>query len=120
MFFLKYNVREGIVMQLNPIFPGTFISYVHEIFTPTESIIIIKNFGIQLRARYLFGDEKTEFFDNDRISSVFIHEYFYGSQVRYSLAFIVSGQERMSLLFKHIYPGFENLKRVYHTCKQNF
>ncbi|KAJ1399188.1 hypothetical protein B484DRAFT_406399 [Ochromonadaceae sp. CCMP2298] len=49
-----------------------------------ESIIIIKNFGIQLRVKYLFGAEKTSFLDNDRIESVFIHEYVYGSQV-YSL-----------------------------------
>mmetsp|Transcript_15323 Transcript_15323/g.25586 ORF Transcript_15323/g.25586 Transcript_15323/m.25586 type:complete len:165 (+) Transcript_15323:96-590(+) len=84
-----------------------------------ESIIIIKNFGIQLRIRYLLGAENTQFLDTDRIEGIFIHEYFYGSEVHYSLAFIVAGQERLSLLFKHLYPGFSTLKRVYNSCQQN-
>lgn len=67
----------------------------------------------------MFGSEKTDFLDTDRIDAVLIHEYFYGSQVSYSLAFIVKGQQRMSLLFKHVYPGFAKLREVYWACKNN-
>jgi hypothetical protein len=84
-----------------------------------ESIIIIRNFGIQLRVKYIFGVEKTKFLDTDRIDSVFIHEFVYGSQIRYSLAFLVKGHDKLSLLFKHLYPGFDNMKRVYDVAKQN-
>lgn len=117
LIFLKYNVQEGMVVPHQPSFLLVICQLLPAIHTLVESITIIKNFGVQLRVRYLFGNEKVEFFDNDRINNVFVHEYFYGSQVRYSLAFIIKGQERMSLLFKHVYPGFDKMKRVYGACK---
>jgi hypothetical protein len=67
----------------------------------------------------MFGSEKTDFLDTDRIDGVLIHEYVHGSQVNYSLAFLVKGQKNMSLLFKHLYPGFEKLREVYWACKNN-
>lgn len=72
-----------------------------------------------MRAKYLFGAEKTEFLDKDRIEGILIHEYFYGSQVNYSLAFLVKEHARMSLLFKHLYPGFDKLRDVYWACKKD-
>lgn len=87
--------------------------------TILESIIVIKNFGIQLRVKYLLGSELSKFLDKDRVDGILLHEYIYGSQIRYSIAFLVKGQDRMSLLFKNLYPGFDGLKRVYKNCQQS-
>ncbi len=57
-----------------------------------------------------------QFIDKDRLEAVFIHEYFYGSQVRYSVAFIIRDEDRLTLLFKFLNPGFLNIKRVYQEC----
>ncbi len=81
-----------------------------------ESVIIIQNVGVQLRRRYFFGATKTEFLDFDRIDGVLIHEFFSGSQVRFCLAFLVKEETRMSLIFKHLYPGFDAMRRVYANC----
>lgn len=95
------------------------ITTYHQFIDCLESLIIIKNFGVQLRTKYMFGSEKTEFLDADRIDNLLIHEFIYGSQVNYSLAFIVKGEERMALMFKHLNPGFDHLWEVYWTCKSN-
>lgn len=85
-----------------------------------ESIIIIKNFGIQLRIKYFFGAEKNRFLETDTINGIFIHEYIFGSEVKYSVAFLVKGQTEILLLFKHLYPGsFDILRRVCFQCKLN-
>lgn len=94
-----------------------------------ESVLIIRDFGIQLQAKYVTGAEETKFLDKDKISGVIIHEYIRGSSVRYGLAFLVRGgedghadlrqqQSSLSLSFGHLYPGLENLTKVYRACAE--
>jgi hypothetical protein len=94
-----------------------------------ESVLIIRDFGIQLQAKYATGAEETKFLDKDKISGVIIHEYIRGSSVRYGLAFLVRGdgeggvdahrqQSTLSLSFGHLYPGLENLTKVYRACAE--
>lgn len=102
-----------IILKALSISTGCVLFFLLKYAVKEESIIIIRDFGVQLRIIYLFGSEKTKFLDADRIEGVFIHEYIYGSQCSYCLAFFVKGQETLSLLFKHLYPGFDELRTVY-------
>ena len=99
-----------------------------------ESVLIIRDFGIQLQAKYVSGAEETTFLDKDRISGVIIHEYIRGASVRYGLAFLMRGDDaggadhtehqsachapQMPLSFGHVYPGLDNLTRVYRACAE--
>ena len=73
--------------------------------------------------------------DKDKISGVIIHEYIRGSSVHYGLAFLMRGielcdaavgdhdshipqQPRLSLSFGHVYPGLDNLVKVYRACAE--
>ena len=73
--------------------------------------------------------------DKDKISGVTIHEFIRGSSVHYGLAFLMRGgeafdalgghdsnhipqQSRLSLSFGHVYPGLDNLVKVYRACAE--
>lgn len=106
-----------------------------------ESILIIKDFGIQLRILYRSGSEETkvvaqsqilifatmqivhplitisiQFLDKDKITGVIVHEVIVGSIIRYELAFTLRDEAKLSLSFTHLYPGLDDLKRVYKAC----
>mmetsp|Transcript_1520 Transcript_1520/g.1661 ORF Transcript_1520/g.1661 Transcript_1520/m.1661 type:complete len:158 (+) Transcript_1520:419-892(+) len=81
-----------------------------------ESVLIIKDFGIQLRIKYRSGGEETKFLDKDKITGLIVHECIVGSSVRYELAFLMRGESKLSLSFKHLYPGLNDLTRVYKAC----
>lgn len=85
----------------------------HRLSIVEESILVIKDFGVQVRSKNLSGTEFTKFLYGDNIRNVFIHEFIGGSSVHYSLAFVLHGEARLSLCFKHVYPGFSALQRAY-------
>ena len=119
MVMVRFVVKEGnnnaVIVYAEP----TKITLtVHAM--SIESIIIIKNFGIQLRIKYFFGADKNRFLETDKINGIFIHEYIMGSEVRYSVAFLIKDQAEILLLFKHLYPGsYDSLRKVCRQCKQN-
>ena len=85
----------------------------HRLSVVEESILVIKDFGVQLRSKSLSGAEVTKFLYGDKIRNVFIHEFIGGASVHYSLAFVLHGEARLSLGFRHVYPGFAALQRAY-------
>ena len=84
-----------------------------------ESITVITNFGLQQKLKYLTGVERMTFVEVDKLDRYFIHEYIYGSEVKFSLAILLLGEKRLLLAFKHLYPGFQNLQHVYGYLKHS-
>ena len=81
-----------------------------------ESILIIQDFGLQLKSKTKNGYEKTKFYDKSDIEKVFIHEYIQGSQVSFCLAFMIRNQSHLSLLFSKVYPGLASIQKAYLAC----
>jgi GPI-GlcNAc transferase complex, PIG-H component len=81
-----------------------------------ESILIVRDFGIQLQLRYRTGTERSKFLDKDKIEGVIVHECIRGSSVHYQLAFLMKDETKLSLSFQHLYPGLNHLTRVYAVC----
>lgn len=81
-----------------------------------ESIMIIRDFGIQLSSKNRAGIETKKFLDDNKIERVFIHEAIRGSGVYFNLAFHETGVPKLHLSFKHVYPGFESLQKVFAAC----
>ena len=84
-----------------------------------ESILVIHDFGIQLRRKYFGGREETKFFDHGKIKKVFLHEYIEGSAVHFCLAFDIINENKLILIFNQIYPGLRHLQQVYVKCVTN-
>lgn len=57
-----------------------------------------------------------QFIERDRLQVAFIHEHFSGSEVKFSLALMVRGQDKLTLVFEDVYPGYDVLKKVYKAC----
>ena len=83
-----------------------------------ESVLILRDFGIQLRMKYANGSESTRFLERDKIASFFIHEAIVGSRVTYQLAFMLHGENKLALAFKDVYPGLHSLQTVYMSLKK--
>lgn len=108
---LSSTVLTIIIVSIFICFVWSFFSQVTE-----ESVLIIKDFGIQLRIKFRSGGEETKFLDKDKITGVIVHECIVGSSVRYQLAFLMRDESKLSLSFKHLYPGLSDLTRVYKAC----
>jgi hypothetical protein len=95
------------------------IIIIHRSYVVEESVLVIKDFGVQLRRKYASGSEYSEFLERDKISKVFIHECIKRSSICYQLAFLLHGENRLSLSFNYIYPGLIALKRVFLAVNQD-
>jgi hypothetical protein len=92
---------------------------------------------VKVEKKYLFGSEIVEvlmsilvysnylqiliivyfqFIEKDMLRNVFLHEYIFRSQVKFSLAWIVRDRESLLLVFHDLYPGYAALKEVYLAC----
>lgn len=91
----------------------------HRSYVVEESILVIKDFGVQLRRKYASGSEYTEFLERNKINKVFIHECIKRSSICYQLAFLLHGENRLSLSFNYVYPGLIALKRVFLAVNQD-
>lgn len=86
-----------------------------------ESVLVVRDFGVQLKQKDASGSEHTKFLDRNKVDSVFIHECIRGSAVNYQLAFLLRGERNsMSVSFKHVYPGLKPLERVLMSVSQNW
>lgn len=93
------------------ILPIILIAYIHILVTE-ESITVVKNFGVQHKIKFVSTFERKTFIEVDKLDRVFIHEYIYRSEVKFSIAILAKGDNRLLLSFKHLYPGFQNLQKV--------
>lgn len=68
--------------------------------TTSESLLVIKDLGIQISSECLNGQKKTEFFDISRIRDFIINDYVTFYYVRQYCAFLVENQKEMVVPFK--------------------
>ena len=54
-----------------------------------ESVLVIKDFGVQLRVKYALGFEEIKFLERAKIEDVVIHEFIQGMQLLKILVFFI-------------------------------
>mmetsp|Transcript_18322 Transcript_18322/g.30558 ORF Transcript_18322/g.30558 Transcript_18322/m.30558 type:complete len:166 (-) Transcript_18322:1371-1868(-) len=81
-----------------------------------ESITVIKEFGIQIKTKYLFYiSEEVLFLDHDKIDGYLLQECIVGTSIKFHLAFMVSGENSLTVVFQHVYPGLSALQDIYNV-----
>lgn len=65
-----------------------------------ESLLVMRNMGVQVGTRYYSGRERKVFIERQRIESVIINEGIQTWAIFYYMAILVKGQERMVLPFE--------------------
>ncbi|CAI2165762.1 24_t:CDS:2 [Funneliformis geosporum] len=78
-----------------------------------ESILSVRDVGIQVKTIYMNGRSVSRFIDKSKISDVIINEGINMLQVKFYMAIIVEGQDRMVVVFEHLLPKLSILLKVY-------
>lgn len=66
----------------------------------SESMVVIRDLGIQLQAKYYSGKESHLFIDKRKIKSIIINEGLTYYDFIFYMAFIVEGSDKMILAFQ--------------------
>ncbi|KAK9721487.1 hypothetical protein K7432_003405 [Basidiobolus ranarum] len=77
-----------------------------------ESILAVRDVGVQVKTTYLMGRTVSQFIDKSKIGEIIINEGFTMLQVKYYLAIIVE-KKKMVVVFEHLLPRLNILLTVY-------
>jgi hypothetical protein len=106
------SVQEGTLapaFRVNALAPVLRASLVYSVVTTrltnltrrmTESLLVMRDLGVQVGTRYYSGRERKVFIERQRIESVIINEGIQTWAIFYYMAILVKGQERMVLPFE--------------------
>ncbi|CAG8614134.1 12986_t:CDS:2 [Gigaspora rosea] len=78
-----------------------------------ESILSIRDIGIQVETVYINGRTVSRFIERSKISDIIINEGITMLQVKFYMAIIVEGQDKMVVVFQHLLPKYSILIQVY-------
>jgi len=78
-----------------------------------ETLMAIRELGVQLSTKYYSGLETHLFIDKKKIKSLIINEGIHFHAIIFYLAFIVEGQSKMILAFQNMLPKLKDLLPIY-------
>lgn len=78
-----------------------------------ESVSAVRGLGVQLTTVYDDGSRSSTFIDASSIRGIIVNEGMQTCDVRYYLALVVSGRNKMVLLFDHARPRLPAIAHVY-------
>ncbi|RHZ47079.1 hypothetical protein Glove_593g32 [Diversispora epigaea] len=79
----------------------------------SESILLIRDVGVQVKTVYLNGRIVSKFIDKDKISNIVINEGITILQVKFYMVILVEEADRMVVVFQHLLPKLNVLLQVY-------
>lgn len=82
-----------------------------------ESLLVIKDLGVEIKTSYMLLRSETLFIDQARILEVILNEGVYEWEVRFYMAIIIEGQDSMEVVFHHLKPRLSVLLPVYHGTR---
>jgi len=82
-----------------------------------ESLLIIRDTGLQLNKKFYNGEEKHLFIDKTKISAIVINEGIRSYDVLFYMAVIVEGHDRMVLVFEDLIPKLCILLQIYRGAR---
>jgi phosphatidylinositol glycan class H protein len=89
-----------------------------DILEPLESLLVIKDLGLELKTTYLlFNKQESKFIDQSKILEIIINEGISRWQVKFYLAVIVDGGS-VAVVFENLLPRLDVLKEVYNGTRK--
>ncbi|KAI8581259.1 hypothetical protein K450DRAFT_233897 [Umbelopsis ramanniana AG] len=83
-----------------------------------ESILAVRNVGVQVKTTYLSGRSVSQFIERSRVCDIIIHEAITMWQVKFYMAIITAKQDKMTVVFEHLLPPLNpTLITVYHGAR---
>ncbi|KAG0028650.1 hypothetical protein BGZ81_004548 [Podila clonocystis] len=82
-----------------------------------ETILVIRDVGIQVKTVYLGGRSVSRFIDRSKIQDIIINEAITMMHIRVYMAIIVEGQDKMVVVFQNLLPRLNVLLQAYHGAR---
>ncbi|KAF9582013.1 hypothetical protein BGW38_000775 [Lunasporangiospora selenospora] len=82
-----------------------------------ETILVIRDVGVQVKTVYLGGRSVSRFIDRSKIQDIIINEAITMLHIRVYMAIIVEGEDRMVVVFQHLLPKLNVLLQAYHGAR---
>ncbi|KAG0258541.1 hypothetical protein DFQ27_004601 [Actinomortierella ambigua] len=82
-----------------------------------ETILVIRDVGVQVKTVYLGGRSVSRFIDRSRIADIIINEAITMMHIRVYMAIIVEGEDRMVVVFQHLLPRLNVVLQAYHGAR---
>lgn len=80
-----------------------------------ESLVALRGVGVQMRAVHANGASSSQFIDAHSLREIIVHEGIQTCSVRYYMALVVTGREKLVLAFDAARPRLPVLSRIYRT-----
>jgi hypothetical protein len=90
-------IKEGWLISKSYIQNNVAKSY---LITFVESLLVVRDLGIQLKTTYNTGRSQSKFIDKGKILELIINEGITLFQVKFYLAVLVEGEDKMSVVFE--------------------
>ncbi|CAB1119135.1 unnamed protein product [Ectocarpus sp. CCAP 1310/34] len=78
-----------------------------------ESLLVVRELGVQVTTTYVDGREKSTFLDKAKIKAILINEGITMHRVVFYLAFVVAGRDKMVVAFENLQPRLNVLIKIY-------
>ncbi|KAG0218242.1 hypothetical protein BGX33_008083 [Mortierella sp. NVP41] len=82
-----------------------------------ETILVIRDVGVQVKTVYLGGRSVSRFIDRSKISDIIINEAITMFHIRVYMAIIVEGEDKMVVVFQNLLPRLNVLLQAYHGAR---
>ncbi|KAF9430249.1 hypothetical protein BGZ76_000904 [Entomortierella beljakovae] len=82
-----------------------------------ETILVIRDVGVQVKTVYLGGRSSSRFIDRSKITDIIINEAITMMHIRVYMAIIVEGEDKMVVVFQHLLPRLKVLLQAYHGAR---
>ncbi|KAG4103354.1 hypothetical protein H8356DRAFT_1644587 [Neocallimastix lanati (nom. inval.)] len=78
-----------------------------------ESLLVVRDLGVQIKTTYPFRRTYSRFIDKSKIGQIIINEGITAFQVKFYLAVLISGEDHMEVVYKSLIPKLKILKFIY-------
>uniref|UniRef100_A0A6B2LLF0 Phosphatidylinositol N-acetylglucosaminyltransferase subunit H conserved domain-containing protein n=1 Tax=Arcella intermedia TaxID=1963864 RepID=A0A6B2LLF0_9EUKA len=116
MFFSgTISVSGNVLFWFTIIFVGWFIIRVviKGRMVKEESLLVIRDLGVQINTKYYSGGGTSEFIDRKKIKSIIINEGITMGDIIFYMAIIVRKKEKMVIVFKTLRPRIDTLLDIF-------
>jgi phosphatidylinositol glycan class H protein len=80
-----------------------------------ESLLIMRDIGVQFRTTAASGKETSKFVAKSSIKCIVINEGVHNQQYIYYMAFAIKNHHKLAMAFQHIYPRLADLLPIFHA-----
>ncbi|ORX88285.1 hypothetical protein BCR32DRAFT_263718 [Anaeromyces robustus] len=106
-------MKKHIILSFLVIILFLLFGYIKSNTIIEESLLVVRDLGVQIKTTYLFNRTTSRFIDKSKIGQIIINEGITAFEVNFYLAVLISGADHMEVVYKKLIPKLKILKFIY-------